>query len=82
MAPAVWQPPYYRRPIANTLLSVLKGQTMPKAPKEGHGIALTGRNEEQPVDAERAQDPSSPKQDAEQGNKPEGQSRKPDEGAN
>jgi hypothetical protein len=39
---------------------------MPKAPRSGHGIELNGRNEEQPVDKERAQDPSSATQDSEQ----------------
>jgi len=34
--------------------------------RKGQGIELTGRNEEQPTDRERAQDPSSPRQDAEQ----------------
>lgn len=39
---------------------------MPKSPRNGHGIELNGRNEEQPMDKERAQDPSSEAQDADQ----------------
>lgn len=46
-------------------------------PNEGHGIVKTGRNEEQPLDKERAQDPSSPKQDKDQHNTTEGQSKHP-----
>ncbi|WP_398471138.1 hypothetical protein [Tardiphaga sp.] len=51
---------------------------MPKEPKSGHSIELNGRSEEQPEDVERAQDPSSKQQDKEQGNKPEGQTKKPE----
>lgn len=36
---------------------------MPKAPRNGHGIELNGRNEEQPADKDRALDPSSKRQD-------------------
>jgi hypothetical protein len=45
-------------------------------PKRGQGIELTGRNEEQPVDKTRAQDPSSAKQDKEQGHTVEGETEK------
>jgi hypothetical protein len=48
-------------------------------PKHGQGIQLTGRNEEQPVDKTRAQDPSSVKQDKEQGHSVEGQAEKRDQ---
>jgi hypothetical protein len=51
---------------------------MPKEPKSGHGIELNGRNEEQPADAERAQDPSSEAQDEEQCHKPDGQTKQPE----
>jgi len=37
---------------------------MPRAPRNGHGIELNGRNEEQPADKDRALDPSSERQDA------------------
>jgi hypothetical protein len=55
---------------------------MPNEPKTGHGIERNERNEEQPTDKHRAQDPSSTPQDEEQGNTPGGQSKKPDESAN
>lgn len=55
-----------------------EGVPMPKEPKSGHSIELNGRSEEQPEDVERAQDPSSKQQDKEQGNKPEGQTKKPE----
>lgn len=51
---------------------------MPKEPKAGHGIELNERNEEQPTDKPRAQDPSSEKQDEDQGHGTDGQSKQPD----
>lgn len=51
---------------------------MPKGSKSGHGIESNGRNEEQPEDLERAQDPSSERQDKEQGHEPNGQTEKPE----
>jgi hypothetical protein len=47
--------------------------------KQGHGIELTGRNEEQPADARRARDSSSVNQDIEQHRKPEGQTKTPED---
>jgi hypothetical protein len=54
-----------------------KENTVPKTPKNGHGIELRGRN-----DIERAQDLSSKAQDEEEGNSSGGQSKKPDDGQN
>lgn len=47
--------------------------------KSCQGILQTGRNEEQPADKKRAQDPSSAEQDKDQGNAPEGQTKQPDQ---
>jgi hypothetical protein len=49
---------------------------MPREPKTGHGIERNERNEEQPTDKARAQDPSSEAQDEEQGHGKDGQSKK------
>ncbi len=48
---------------------------MPKAPRNGHGIELIGRNEEQPADEDRALDPSAKQQDEAQ-EEEHGQNRK------
>jgi hypothetical protein len=58
------------------------GGNVPKEPKAGHGIERNERNEDQPTDKHRAQDPSSTPQDKEQGNGTDGQSKKPDDSAN
>lgn len=47
---------------------------MPQEPKSAHGIEQNERNEEQPTDKARAQDPSSEAQDEDQGREPSGQS--------
>lgn len=49
---------------------------MPKEPKAAYGIELNERNEEQPTDKGRAQDPSSEAQAEEQGHDTDGQSKK------
>lgn len=66
-----------REAIAPAALSVAGDMNWIRSmAKSGQGIELTGRNEQQPIDKERAQDPSSSRQDKEQGNIPDGQTKK------